>query len=537
MSLQRLLARLSVSRDRRIATHAESARVRAAFAKDEPRGEPVHNVLGSDGRPRVGLAEEAFAMGTLVGDARRVVTLKRNDLAKNHSVTYGATGTGKSVLWLSIAAQELRRMFDRIARGLPPNSSVVIAETKHDLAPQFLGLLEHLLAQQPAWVADRVLANLTTFSPLGRYVVPVPLLRPPTGVSPEIHAMALANLFGRLSGSAFGPKQQPMTAAILLALDEAGLTLPQGMPLIGDWAAIRDLTRRSRYPMVRECLQERASSSAEGIRARLARVVFTPNLRSAFDAREGLDFDTCLRPGQIVVCDLGGSIGDEDLTSFLCGYLFLQLSAAIRRRQNGAPGVLVIMDEFQQILRGDGNVGDMVADLLRTARSRGVSLHLLTQDPASVVAVSPQLLSAVHTNVAVELLGATDDARSLSHLLPVSGRRLRGAPLPWESQAASPWLTRDEELRLLVEETQALPPRHFWIRAKRRSPKATLIRTLDFHVPASRDRKLAERIERGRLGQVPQEPGRDHEPRPVSRRLHVIEPDAHRTHRRRPRGL
>jgi hypothetical protein len=537
VSAFRPFARWAIRRGRRIAARAENARVHAAFTPDEPQGETASTVLGTNGRPRADLTDRAFAMGTLASDPARIVTLERQEIVRQHSVTYGATGHGKSVLWLSVAAQELYRMMGRIARGLAPDTAIFIVEPKHDMAPQFLELLEQVLSSQPDWVAERVLANATTFNPLGRFVVPVPLLRPPAEVPPEIHAMALANLFGRLSGSAFGPKQQPITAAILLALDEAGLTLPAGMSIISDWSALRDLARRSRYPMVSECLPERAPSGLDGIRARLARVVFTPTLRSAFDARQGLDFDACLRPGQIFVCDLGGGIGDEDLTSFLCGYLLLQLSAAIRRRDIGAPSVIVIMDEFQQILRGDGNVGDMVATLLQTARGRGVFLHMLTQSPASVTDVSPQLLNAVHTNVAVEILGATDDARNLSHLLPVSGRRLRAAPLPWESPPASPWLTRDEELRLLVDETQALSPRHFWIRAKRRCIKATLIRTLDFRAAPSSNSKLRERLERGRLGRSLAELNRNGQGRDVPVRLRVIDPESTRARRRRPRGL
>jgi len=538
--LSRQLARLLVRRDRRVASRAEAERIRRAVSGSDPEGDPAERVLGPDGRPAEAVANTAFPIGTLAGDPSRVLTLERADVLESHSVTYGGTGAGKTVLWLSIAAQELRRMFGRIARGLPPDTAIMVIEPKHDLAPQFLLLLEHLLSAEPSWVIERVLANVTTFGPLGRFVVPIPILQPPSGVAPEVHAMALSNLVGRLSGSAFGPKQQPLLAVILLCLHAAGLTLPEGVALLGDWTALRSLARQSPHPMVRDYFQEavRVPSGLDGIRARLLRLVFTPNLRAAFAAREGLDFDASLAPGQIVIHDLGGSIGDEDLTDFFCGFSFGELSQAIRRRPNGAPPVIGILDEFQLILQGDGNVGERVAKLLQTARSRGVALHLLTQGPASVSAVSPQILSAVHTNVSSEILGPTDDVRSLAHLLPVTGRRPRARSLPWEAPPASPWVSRDEELRQLLEETQALPPRHFWVRAKRRAQKATLVRTLDFHLPPSRDPRLAERLERGRLGRTLAELEHARREDGTSARLRVV-PGAAAAPigRRRPRGL
>ena len=64
-------------------------------------------------------------------------------------------------------------------------------------------------------------------------------------------------------------------------------------------------------------------------------------------------------------------------------------------------------------------------------------------------------------------------------------------------------MTREEELRLLVEQTQALPSRHFWIWRKRGSSKAVLVKSLDFVIPESRNDELAQRIERGRWGRLP----------------------------------
>jgi hypothetical protein len=379
-----------------------------------------------------------------------------------------------------------------------------------------------------------LLVRTTTFNPLGRYVVPFPLLRPDPGVAPELHATALSGLIGRLSGSPFGPKQRPILDVVLLLFMLENKTLPEGVELLGNWERLRVLARRSPSPLVRGFFEENArvpSGSLDGIRARLLRLVFAPNLRAMFSARTGIDFDGLLVPGNINVFDTGGEQGDEDLTSFFDGLVVLKFGRSIRRRPNGSPPVILLVDEFQRVLAGDGDVAEQTATLLETARSRGAAVHLLTQSPASVSAVSPRLLRAIHTNAALEILGATDDASALAGILPVTGRRPRPAGPPWEPASSSPWLSREEELRAVIEETQALPARHFWVRAKRRMTKAVLTKTLEFRVPPSRSDELARRIERGRWGMLPGEDG-DGQARP---RVTVVTEPARRP--RRPRGL
>jgi hypothetical protein len=69
-----------------------------------------------------------------------------------------------------------------------------------------------------------------------------------------------------------------------------------------------------------------------------------------FSSRTGLDFDEILTPGNIAVFDNGGDQGDEDLTAFFNGITVLEIGRAIRRRANGAPPVIMLVDEFQRVL-------------------------------------------------------------------------------------------------------------------------------------------------------------------------------------------
>ncbi|HET9929577.1 MAG TPA: hypothetical protein VFQ35_02770 [Polyangiaceae bacterium] len=536
MSLFRRFARIVARRDRRIAFGRERERVRAYVgasnpADDAPAGS---DLLDERGLPRDGEAERHFVVGARADDSERLVTLARNEVVASHSITFGATGAGKGVAWLMLLDQELRRMILREELGLPPDTAILILEPKHDIAPAFLALLEDRLRSASPSVRERMLTRLTTFNPLGRYVVPLPLLTPARGVAPELHATALSGLVGRLSGSPFGPKQRPILDVVLLCWILARKVLPEGVELLGNWDRLRVLAQRSPSPVVRGFFEENArvpAGSLDGIRARLLRLVFAPNLRAMFSSHTGLDFDEILTPGNIAVFDNGGDQGDEDLTAFFNGITVLEIGRAIRRRANGAAPLIMLVDEFQRVLLGDGDVAEQTATLLETARSRGAAVHLLTQSPASVSAVSPRLLRSIQTNAAVEILGATDDAAALAGILPVTGRRRRPENAPWEAAPSSPWLSREEEQRALIEATQALPSRHFWVRPKRRLPKAVLTKTLEFHVPRSHGDELARRIEQGRWGRLPEGDGGLR----CAPRVTVIS-EAHAPPRR-PRGL
>lgn len=507
MTFFRIARRMLAKRDRQRAAAREAERVATCLNPTRERtADPATASLNDDGLPHVRVAETRFVLGTRLDRPDELVTLERREVVASHSITYGATGAGKGMAWLLLLDQELRRLIDREERGLAPDSSIIILEPKHDLAPSFLALLADRLRRTREDVRARLLERLTTLNPLGRYVVPLPILKPEPDVSPELHATALSGLIGRLSGSPFGPKQRPWLDVILLVFILANIQLPEGVELLNNWERLRALGMRSTSPVARGFFEDNLrapAGSLDGIRARLLRLVFAPNLREMFSASEGLDFDDLLRPGRITVVDAGGTTGEEDMTSFLAGLVMLKLGRAIRRRSNGASPVLFVIDEFQRVLQGDGDVAEQTAAFLEMARSRGVALHLLTQTPAAIATASPRLLRSIHTNTAVELLGATDDPSALAGILPVTGRRPRPPGAPWEASPSSPWLSRDEELRQLVEETQALPPRSFWVRAKRRAPKATLVQTLTFRLPESRNDDLALQIARGRLGHLP----------------------------------
>jgi hypothetical protein len=506
-----LIHRFVVRRHRQRALALENERLRACLQNADTAEAQSNDAeqLGPDGLPKTGLADTRFVVGRRIEPPSELIVVDRHFVVACHQVLFGATGAGKTVEKLNEVDQELRRMIRRIDLGLPPDTAIIFLEPKHDMAPTALRLIEYRLRAATAEVRERILSKLTTFNPSGRYVVPFPLLRPEQGVSPELHATSLSGLIGRLSGSPFGPKQRPILDVLLLAFILAGSTLPEAVEMLGNWERLRAFGLRSTSPLVRGFFEENVrgipAAVMDGIRARLLRLVFQPNLRAMFSATEGMDFDDMLRAGRISVLDVGGGLGDEDLTDFFCGLFILKLGRAMRRRPNAASAVILIIDEFPRVLQGDGDVAERVAGLLEQARSRSVAVHMLCQGAESVSAASPRLLHAVHTNCAVEILGATNDARALSDILPVTGRRLRPPPMPWESPPASPWLSREEELRMLVEQTQALPPRHFWVWRKRSSAKAVLVKTLDFVVPESHGDALTDRIERGRWGRLPDE--------------------------------
>ncbi len=89
----------------------------------------------------------------------------------------------------------------------------------------------------------------------------------------------------------------------------------------------------------------------------------------------------------------------------------------------------------------------------------------------------------------------------MTHLLPVTGRRERGAPLPWEGRRESPFVSRSEELNLLVEEVATLPKRvfYYWNRDAPHPYRAQRIRSADMTAerPAFLPDGIARRVRVG----------------------------------------
>ena len=83
----------------------------------------------------------------------------------------------------------------------------------------------------------------------------------------------------------------------------------------------------------------------------------------------------------------------------------------------------------------------------------------------------------MQTNTTRQLLfkASPEDAARMA-MLPVTGRRLRPAALPWEERPRSPFLPTQDERELLVREVSSLPQRVFLYWNRDRPYRAELVR-------------------------------------------------------------
>lgn len=87
------------------------------------------------------------------------------------------------------------------------------------------------------------------------------------------------------------------------------------------------------------------------------------------------------------------------------------------------------------------------------------------------------------------------------HLLPVTGRRPRPAPPPWEEKPRSPYLSAAEEREFLISEVPSLPDRVFYLWNRRRPYRAELVRALEVSPKSApfRSAAVSERLATGIL--------------------------------------
>lgn len=411
-----------------------------------------------------------------------------------HWLVTGATGSGKSFEALCIILQVLRRR----TRGL------VILDMKGELAGLVRTVvLPSLAASLPDDRAAALLKKIAVVAPFDDAATPPfnALARDRT-VPVELQASEVVSSFGYTIGRDLGVIQKnTLLKALMLAMDR-GLTLPEIPELLQNDALLRGAVRACRLQEVRSYFASRfpkeRSASVASLLSRLDGLLMHPTLRRMLSSRGMIRFDRLLE-GAITIVDLGGApAGMSEVSRFFGQIVFRKLVRAIfaRRVERDTPPVTVIADELQAMLSPE-----IAADfdrVLTLARSQRVFLWCLFQQAAQVESVAPTLLRILRTNTNYQAVfrASIEDARLLSHILPVSGavpRDRQGFPDP---RTPRQLLTPDEERRRLVEQVPSLPDRVFWFWNRRRPYPAILARspTLDIDGLKARADELPDEI-------------------------------------------
>lgn len=449
--------------------------------------------------------EDRLALGKSARDPTLPVSVRTRELAGDgHVLVLGTSGAGKTRCVAGLA----RQLLARVARD-PDAQGLVIVDHKGELVSIVRGMIGELADTLPPAEAARLLDRLVVVNPFStEALVPLQILRREPGDEPELVALEATSVIDRLGGAQLGVNQDAfLFHAMLLGVDQ-NLTLPEVADLLGDPARLAATAARARLDTVRSFFggeRRLSEASLQGVRARLHRLCRMRSARLMLGARDAVSFYELLG-SRILLIDLGAPpFGCEDLAAFWAGILTLKLTRAIFQRTDADTRrpVTILVDEWQEGVAAGGGIAEHYARVLSVARSRAVSLVLISQSLALAGRVESTLPEVVATNTSVQLLfrASAADARAMAHLLPVTGRRLRPPVAPWEERSRSPFLDRQAEREALVAEIPSLPQRTLYFWNRHHSPRAELVRALDVELPPERHRPppIAWRLQHGAL--------------------------------------
>jgi len=402
-----------------------------------------------------------------------------------HVLVVGGSGSGKTRVAAGIAAQTLRW---NVAK--PSSVGIWVQDHKGDVVPLVRELLDDIAAAASRAEARYIEEHTVLINPFATdALVPFNVLALEPGVAPQVQAFEVAMLVTRMGGADVGPKQDEFIFVLVLlgiVHEPKPLTLIDLARLLDDQDELQAVARRSPLPEVRDFFAGKlrlAATSFDGVRARFRRLLRLPATRLMLGGERRLSFRRLLDE-MLTFVDLGSPpLGCEDIGRFWSGLLTLMLTRAIFERDanDARRPVAILVDEWQEGLSAGGEVADQYERILAMARSRGCSLWLISQSLAGAAKVSSTLPKVVATNCNTQLLfrASPEDARAMSHVLPVTGRRPAPAPLPWEERSRQPFLSRSEEREALIAEVSALPSRTFYLWDRCGPPHATLVHAVE----------------------------------------------------------
>lgn len=483
------------------------------------------------------------AIGHAAADASVAVRLCLPDLVGDgHGLIVGGSGSGKTRLAAAIVEWLLRCNAEQ-----DQSVGVWIQDHKSEFVELIRMVIAGLLDTLPRTQANALLDRIIVINPFSTSaLVPMQILKPEIGVRPEDQAYEVTTLINRAAGADLGIRQDDFLYHVLLLGITTRRSLPDISQLLGDLAQLVRASRESPSEEVRAYFgtadrKQLTGGSLEGVRARLNKLLRLPATRLMLGAKDSLSFHRLLSKS-VVLVDVGSPpFGCEDIGRFWSGLLTLKLTRAMFERTlvDAKRPVIVAIDEWQEGLAAGGDIAENYERVLNMARARGIGMLLISQSLAGAAKISASLPKAVATNMNLQACfrASPEDARAMSHMLPVTGRRSRPASAPWEDAGRSPFLSRAEELEVMTRQISSLPSRTFYYHNRRLSCPAELVRTVDV---SPKQRQLSPAVRRqlrdGGLGIPIEELRRDVEDRRQST-FRVIDDEALVGPTRKPKGI
>ncbi len=365
-----------------------------------PVGNPRVPGLVTQRARRLAPTPQIHTTGVVFGDS--AVTVDRRPIAISpadsllHAVITGPTGSGKSTLEGNLALQH-------IAAG----RALVLVDPKRDLAEAVLDRIPPDRTQDVIWfdLSD-------TERPVGLNVL--------EGAhrAPERVADQVLNIFTRRYGAQLGPRSRDLVHAALLTVARIpGMTLVEVPALLTDAAFRASVLAQGQTDRVLTqfwaafeafSAPERAAITAP-ILNKLRVFTLDPRIRSCIGQAEPTwTMEEVLDQRKILLVALDrGELGAE-AASVVGSLVVTRLWEAVQRRAIRLPAA-VILDEFQDFLSTDTDLGDVLAK----ARSYGIGVCLAHQH-AGQLGNALRMAVAANARTKVAFQAGFDDATALA---------------------------------------------------------------------------------------------------------------------------
>lgn len=360
-------------------------------------------------RPTHSQAAVTKRAGVVLGNQGERDLVLPDSVRVRHVHAVGPTGAGKSTLLANMVAQDM-------ARG----HAVIVVDPKNDLVADVLDLipehrLDDVIVLDPA---DEV--RPVGFNPLTQ-----------VGRSADLVVDQVVSVMHDLFRASWGPRTDDILRASLLTLIQASstgeqYTLAEIPSLLTDPAFRRPLTAAVGDPLTLgpfwawyERLSPAEQASAIGpVMNKLRAFLLRSSLRNMLgQADPAWNVESAMTERKILLVPLSaGQIGD-DAAHLLGSLLVARIWQAAQARTSLPSGrrrpVMVVLDEFQNLIRLTNKVGDLLA----AARGLGVSLTLAHQHLGQL---TPDVQADVLANAATRVVFRTTlkDAGVLAKEMP-----------------------------------------------------------------------------------------------------------------------
>jgi hypothetical protein len=229
------------------------------------------------------------------------------------------------------------------------------------------------------------------------------------------------------------------------------------------------------------------------VRARIESLFASEGVRLALSGSTAPDFKRLQNEGKIVLVNCAGPSISRGVRLLLQGLVLADVRQSIFARPNNPPvSYLWMADEAQNFFLTKQQQDNMV-DILTMARSFGSFFCFLCQNLSTAIP-DTRILEQLHTNIrwSLTLRGTPRDAQHLRAALPITGRRLRPDPHPYQERTT---YSREEERTLAYEGIAHLPDRTGYLWLKTRCPEAIRIKTRQIDLPEGEEfRRVIESL-------------------------------------------